>query len=60
MHSYVDAFINKGLIVVGGFDFAVVNHIFSSATVTEIGFQIDFQNGLSSLVYSYPLSAGTF
>ena len=60
MHSYVDSFINIGLIVVGGFDFAVVNRIFSSATVTKIGFQIEFQKGLSSLVYSYPLSVGTF
>ena len=58
MHSYVDAFINKGLIVVGGFDLAVVNRIFSSATVTKIGFQIDFKNDIRSLVYSYPLSVG--
>ena len=46
MHSYVDAFINIGLIVGGGFGVAVVNRIVSSASVTKGGFQIDFRTYL--------------
>ena len=49
LHSYVDAFINIGLIVGDGFGLAVVNRIFSSASVTKIGFQIDFKNNQPQL-----------
>ena len=42
LHSYVVGLINVGLMVGGGFGVAVVNRIFSSASVAKIGFQIVF------------------
>ena len=57
LHSYVDAFINIGLIVGDGFGLAVVNRIFSSASVTKIGFQIDYWK---TIVTNRPFSGNQF